>query len=63
MEELGFTRRDARGKETWRNKINERIIFDEELQSVLFKDETGDSFLVTRDILESVARYMASKGW
>jgi len=63
MEELGFKRKDRNNVEVWKNNINERIIFDETTKGVEFRDEIGDSFPISRELLLAVADYMANKGW
>lgn len=63
MEELGFIRKDRNNIEIWRNNINERIIFNETTKSVEFRDEIGDSFPISKELLLAVADYMANKGW
>ena len=63
MEEIGFIRRDKLGKETWRNEFNDRVIFDEELKSVYFRDEEGKSFPVNKELMIEVIKMLESKGW
>lgn len=63
MEELGFKRKDRNNVEVWKNSINERIIFNEATKGVEFRDEIGDSFPISRELLLAVADYMANKGW
>lgn len=63
MEKAGFIRRDKLGKETWRNNFNDRIIFNEEEQTIKFKDEIGECFPIDKELLLNVIEYMESKGW
>ena len=63
MEEIGFKRKDKNGKMVWRNDLKEKVIFDDELKSVEFKDEISKPFPVSKELLVAVLKIMEEKNY